>query len=271
MAFLLKPYLTTDSASVKTVRKSLITVLLAITGCAVPQPQNTPPEQQRLLLEPITNRYYFLYVPSKYRSDKPLPVIVTCHGTDPFDVAAYQVGEWKMLAEKYGCLLICPKLTSTDGILGTGAIDQLLRDECLIMTILGQMHYLYNIDRRNILMTGFSGGGFPAYFVGLRHPDIFSVVIARNCNFNRRALDGWYPREAIKTPVMVYYAQNDPGAIKDQSEKAIAYLRSAGFKITAKIIPHSGHERYPEVAMKYWLEHWNGARPTGAHASTPKR
>lgn len=244
----------------------LFTVFL--TGCAVTQPQNTPVEA-RLLVEPTTGGLYYLYVPSTYRRDRPAPVLVSCHGTAPFDVAAYHIGEWKWLAEKYGFILICPVLTSTDGILGAGAINQLLRDERLIMSIIGQMHYIYNIDRRNVMMTGFSGGGFPVYFIGLRHPDVFSVVAARNCNFNRNALDGWYPPEAVKTPIIVYYGQNDPGTIKDQSEKGIAYLRSAGFKVTTTIIPGSGHERHPEVAMKFWLENWNGEAPRQPYSRSP--
>ncbi len=239
-----------------------------LAGCAVTQPQNTP-VQPKLLVEPITGGLYYLYVPSTYRRDRPAPVIVSCHGTDPFDVAAHHVGEWKWLAEKYGCILICPKLTSSDGILGAGAINQLLRDERLIMSIIGQMHYIYNIDRRNIMMTGFSGGGFPVYFIGIRHPDVFTVVAARNCNFNRNALEGWYPPEAVRTPVIVYYGEHDPGAIKDQSENGIAYLRSAGFRVTTRVIPGSGHERHPEVAMKFWLENWNGETPRRSYSRSP--
>ena len=246
-------------------RRLIMCILLSLTalfvaGCPVPQPQDTP-VRPKLLTEPITGGVYYLYVPSTYRKDKPAPVIVSCHGTDPFDVAAYQVGEWKWLAEQYGCILICPKLTSTDGIFGAGDIHQLLRDERLIMTILGQLHYVYNIDRRNILMTGFSGGGFPVYFVGLRHPDVFSVVVARNCNFNRHAIDGWYPPSALKTPIMVYYGQNDPLAIKVQSEDAISYLKSNGFIVETDVLPGSGHERHPEVAMQFWLRHWHGTPP----------
>ena len=230
--------------------------LVAAAGCKVPQSQHTP-VSPKLLIEPITGRLYYLYVPSTYRPDSPAPLIVTCHGTDPFDVAAYQVGEWKMLAEDNGCILVCPKLTSTDGIFGTGATDPLLRDERLIMSIVGQMHYLYNIDRRNVLMTGFSGGGFPVYFIGLRHPDVFTAVVARNCNFNQRSIQGWYPPEATKTPVMVYYAENDPGAIQTQSEAAIDFLRGEGFTVTTAVVPGRGHERTAEVAMRFWKDHWN--------------
>ena len=83
------------------------TALLLASGCAVPQPQNTP-VPPKLLQEPVTGCIYYLYVPSTYSRDKPAPLIISCHGTDPYDVAAYQIGEWKMLAEEYGCLLVCP-------------------------------------------------------------------------------------------------------------------------------------------------------------------
>jgi poly(3-hydroxybutyrate) depolymerase len=242
-------------------RAALPCVLAAcMGGCAVPQPQNTPVDP-RLIAEPITGGVYYLYVPSTYRRDRPAPLIVSCHGTDPFDVAAYQVGEWKMLAEQHGCLLVCPKLSSTDGLLGSGSITRLLADERLIMSILGQLHYLYAIDRRNVLMTGFSGGGFPVYFVGLRHPDLFTCVVARNANFNQRVLEGWYPPEARRTPAMVYFGQNDPVAIRAQSRRAIDYLRGAGFEVETAIVPGSGHERRPQIAMDFWLRHWNGTPP----------
>ena len=239
----------------------VLACILALGGCAVPQPQNTP-VAPKLMVEPITGRPYYLYVPSTYREGVPAPLIVTCHGTDPFDVAAYQVGEWKMLAERHGCVLVCPKLTSTDGIFGAGAHDRLLDDEKLIMSIVGQMHYLFDIDRRNVLMTGFSGGGFPVYFIGLRHPDVFTAVIARNCNFNARSVHGWYPPEARALPLMIYYGQADPLPIQVQSEEAISFFRAAGFNIEVKVVPGGGHQRTPEVAMDYWLRHWNGQRPT---------
>jgi predicted esterase len=175
-----------------------------------------------------------------------------------------------MLAEEYGCILVCPALASTDGLFGAGSIDGLLRDERRIMSILGGLHYLYNLDRRNMLMTGFSGGGFPVYFVGLRHPDVFTAVVARNCNFNRRVLEDWYPAAALKTPVMVYYGQNDPANIRGQSDAGIAYLRSAGFVVATDVVPGAGHERHPEVAMQFWLQHWNGA-PPAPHRPRPGR
>lgn len=242
-------------------RTVVISVVALLAGCAVPQPENTP-VQQKLLTEPNTGAGYYLYVPSTYRSDKPAPLVVTCHGTWPYDVAGMHIREWKMLGENYGCIVVAPALTATDGLFGSGPVAALLHDEARIMSIIGQLHYLYNIDRRNVLITGFSGGGFPTYFVGLRHPDVFTCVIARNGNFNRDSIQGWYPPEAIKTPVFIYYGENDPSAIRTQSENGIGFLRSAGFAVDTSIIPGAGHERHPEVAMQYWLRHWNGQPPT---------
>jgi len=238
----------------------LLVVASLMGGCAVTQPQNTR-ARARLVTEPVTGRPYYLFVPLSYRESKPAPVIVSCHGTDPFDTAVLHKGEWKWLAEQHGCILICPKLTSTDGIFGAGAIGALLEDEKVIMSIIGELHYLYNIDRKNMMITGFSGGGFPVYFVGLRHPDVFSVVVARNCNFNRHAVEGWYPPEALATPVMIYYGENDPGTIRAQSENGIRYLRSVGFNVTTAIVPGTGHERTPEYAMKFFLENFHGTAP----------
>ena len=235
-------------------------VLGWLAGCAVPQPratQSTP----KLYVEPVTGRYYYLMVPHSYRRGKPAPVIISCHGTDPFDTAVMHAGEWQWLAEQHGCILVCPKLTSTDGIFGAGAIDQLLNDEKLIMSILGHLNYLYDIDRKNMMITGFSGGGFPTYFVGLRHPDVFSAVVARNCNFNRNAVDGWYPPEALGSAVMVYYGEHDPGTIRSQSDNGIRYLRSKGFNLTTALVPGTGHQRTPEYAMKFFLENFRGTPP----------
>ncbi|MHC4717240.1 MAG: hypothetical protein ACYS5V_09740 [Planctomycetota bacterium] len=243
-------------------RKFWVMMLPALAaGCAVPQPQNTR-TQPRLFAEATTGRVYYLFVPDTYDPAEPAPVIVSCHGTDPFDVAAHQVGEWKKLAEAHGCILVCPKMVSTDGIFGAGGAGRLLRDEQMILSIIGQLHYRYNIDRKNILLTGFSGGGFPVYFVGFRHPDVFTAVVPRNCNFNADSIDGWYPPEAKSIPIKVYYGQNDPAAIRTQSEEAIEYLRENRFRVVeTEIIPGAGHERHPEVAMKFWLKHWNGAAP----------
>lgn len=230
-------------------------------GCPVPQPQNTP-AKERHEIDSASGQGYWLYVPSTYRPDRPAPLIVTCHGTPPFDIANMHIREWKWYGEQNGCIIVAPELKATDGILGDGPIIGMLANEKNILSIISRLGYRYNIDRANVMITGFSGGGFPMYWVGLRHPDVFSVVAARNCNFSAGNLESWWTPEALRTAIKVYYGQNDPGAIRQQSERAIQYLRQRGFTVETEVIPGVGHERHPEIAMDFFKRHWKSPRPS---------
>ena len=222
-------------------------------GCAVPYHLEQAPVPHRWETDPVTGRGYYIYVPTTYNHATPAPLIVSCHGTPPYDVPEHHIREWKALSEKHGCIAVAPSLVATDGILGDGPIVGMLTDERIILSLISWLGYRYNLDRNNVMITGFSGGGFPAYWVGLRHPDVFTVIAARSCNFSEGNTDGWYPDEAKRTPIIIYYGQNDPGAITGQSRTAIAYFRERGFDVETKIIPGLGHERKPEVAMDFFM------------------
>ena len=240
----------------------LVLSLAVLSGCYVP-PGPVETDDPWLQTDPATGRSYYLYVPTTYNHNKPAPVIISCHGTPPYDVARHHIDTWRGYGEKYGCIIIAPTLDGTDGIFGDGPVSGMMVNERSILSILSELSYKYNLDRSNIMITGFSGGGFPAYWVGLRHPDVFTVIVAQNCNFNRANTDGWYPlADAIKMPVMVFYGEHDPGTIVDQSRKAIDYLRSRGFRVDTDIIAGAGHDRHPEVAMSYFRKHWKKPRGT---------
>jgi poly(3-hydroxybutyrate) depolymerase len=239
----------------------LLLAVSLLAGCAVPQPQNTPVSQLHEV-NPVTGTGYYIYVPSTYRHDRPAPVVVSCHGTPPFDVAEHHVREWKMLGEQNGCIIITPELVGTDGILGDGPRVAMLENERRIVSILCQVGYRYNIDLANMMITGFSGGGFPTYWVGLRNPELFSAVVGRSCNFSESNFEGWYPPEAKQTAVLVYYGSNDPGTISSQSRNAIRYFHANGFNVSTTVIPGIGHERRPEVAMAFFRRNMNPPKPS---------
>lgn len=244
-------------------RTILLTVLVAAlaAGCAVPQDQSTPVSERREV-DPSTGRGYWIYVPSTYRHDRPAGLIVTCHGTPPYDVANMHIREWKMLGENHGCIVVAPYLQGTDGIIGDGPLIGMLENERRIMSLISLLGYRYNIDLANIMITGFSGGGFPTYWVGLRHPEIFSVVVGRSCNFSVSNLDGWYPPEAARTPVMIYFGSGDLLNIQGQSQEGITYLQQRGFSVESTILPGIGHQRHPEVAMGFFLRNWRPSKPS---------
>ena len=198
-----------------------------LAGCAVPQDQNVP-NPDPLIVEPITGRAYKLYVSSKYDRNRPAPVLVSLHGTAPWDTADRQMGEWKKIAEDHGAVLVCPTLVSSDGLFpaGEGSMHNLLlQDERFLLTILGELQYKFNIDRRNVFLTSWSGGGYPLWFIGLRHPDVFTAICSRQSTFRRNAVEGWFPDEAKQTPILIFHGTFDFVPVTLQSQEAHEFLR----------------------------------------------
>ena len=240
----------------------LLPTIFLLTGCPVPNPGETPVGKW-YMKDPVSGAGFWAYVPNCYSPDVPSKVIISCHGTNPWDIAEHHVRTWKYYGEKHNIIIICPELVGTDGIFGDGPVGSMLISERRILSILSSMSYRYNLDQNNIMITGFSGGGFPTYFVGLRHPELFSVVVAQNCNFNERNIRNWYPmHQAKKIPLMVYYGQFDPPPIIDQSVRAIAYFKGHGFDLTDRVLRNKGHDRMPQVALQYFLNHANPPKPT---------
>jgi hypothetical protein len=247
--------------------------LVAAPGCPVPQDQNTlVPE--RMERDPVSGRGYWLFVPRNYDPARAVPLIVTCHGSPPFDVANHHIREWKKLGEDNECIVLAPELGGTDGIIGNGPVAAMKDNESAILSLISMVGYRYNIDAANIMITGFSGGGFPTYWVGLRNPDVFSVVVLRSCDFCEYNLDGWFsPDGAGRQAVKIYWGEHDPLPIKVQSQSGMSYLSNRNFNVAPEdVIPGIGHERRPDVAMDFFKANWRKSRPsqpTRAPASTP--
>ena len=239
----------------------LLPSLVFLAGCPVPPMPDTQ-ERERNEVDPASHASYWLFVPANYRHDQAMPLVVTCHGTVPYDVANAHIREMKYFAEQNGWIVVAPDMVGTDGIIGDGPVRDMLEDERRILSIISSLGYRYNIDRNNIIITGFSGGGFPAYWVGLRNPDVFSLVVARNCNFSASNMEGWFLPEAKSNRVFIYYGENDPGAIAMQSRTGIEFLQSRGFSVSTVTIPGAGHERHPEVAVKFMRENLRPPKPS---------
>jgi len=103
----------------------LVLSLAALGGCYVP-PGPVETDDPWLYTDPATGRSYYLYVPTTYNHNKPAPVIISCHGTPPYDVARHHIDTWRGYGEKYGCIIIAPTLDGTDGIFGDGPVSGMM-------------------------------------------------------------------------------------------------------------------------------------------------
>lgn len=247
---------------------SVVALVPMLSGCPIPQDQNVP-NPAPLIFEPTTGRAYKLYVSSKVDPSIPAPLIISLHGTAPWDTAAMQANEWKKIAEDSGAILVCPTLQSSDGIFPAGddgLIERTLKDERFVLIVLAEMHRRFNIDRRNVYLTSWSGGGYPLYFIGLRHPDLFAALCARQSTFRAAGVDGWFPPEARTMPILIFYGTSDVAPVIEQSKQAYDYLNLQGFRHVRLTTVQGGHARHPDVAMEFFREHWR----YGPYKSAPR-
>ncbi len=228
-------------------------------GCPITQSQDTPVDHQ-VLRDQITNTKYYLYVPSTYNKSKKYPMVITLHGTNPWDDAWMQIREWKALAEKEQFIVVAPQLRhfSTDGITHV-PLDTRLRsleeDDKVILAVYNEVMHRYRIDPKRVLLTGFSAGGYPMYYTGLRHQDKFAALIARACNGDTRIMEGAGTQvEGPHIPVIIFYGKDDLGRIQKQSIASFQWLRRHGWnsKNTKWKEIKGGHLRRPETCYSYW-------------------
>jgi predicted peptidase len=252
------------------VLRSLLLAVMPVflAGCPYIPPETRNPHLT--LIEPVTKNRYYLYVPSYYSADRDWPLVVTLHGTNPYDGQLRQILEWKDIAEQFGLIVVAPKLESTQGYAPAvpnvwhANREKLARDEKVILSVIQDVRHKRRIARRPpgpdsmpgkdlVLLTGFSSGGFPLFYVGLRNPDMFDMLIARDCNCTTEMIESLtFTDEAKKLPILIFWGRDDMEAIRDQSWATFRFLREHEFYGTERKSTQGGHLRRPDVAWSEW-------------------
>ena len=235
---------------------AFLPLLAVLAGCPVTQRQDVPSPQHRLK-EPTVKRNYSLYLPSYHNATRKWPLVITLHGTYGWDGHMRQVQEWKYLAEQKGFVVAAPYLKSVQGILPrfeTLWFKDLASDEKAILALLDELIPKYSIDPKAVLLTGFSAGGYPMYYVGLRNPKRFSMLVARACNSSVSLFERVkFTEDTRSLHVVIFWGKDDLKPIQDQSWSAFEYLRGRRrcFNTRKKEI-QGGHLRRPGLAYRFW-------------------
>jgi poly(3-hydroxybutyrate) depolymerase len=246
-------------------RNTLVMTLLTVFactagGCWVPQRQNVPVPAKHLT-EASTHTPYWLYVPQGYTPSRKWPLVITLHGTNvpPYDTYDKQINEWKMLAEEKQFIVVAPLMHSVQGVLPKVEkiwFEDLAKDERAILSLMDELCGEYNIDERCVLLTGFSSGGYPMYYTGLRNPTRFNALVARSCNTSIEMFESLTLTDAAKKmPLLVYNGKDDMGPVVDWSWQAFRWLREHGFKNTKRKEIDGGHIRRPDIAYQFWTQY----------------
>jgi phospholipase/carboxylesterase len=175
-----------------------------------------------------------IVVPEGIDPDQPAPLIIALHGYG--DHAENYPKLWGGAAERMGAILAVPFGTQKVGDgRGWEGVDE--ADAVLELT-LEQVKESYEVDDEQIVLTGFSQGGFMAMALGVRHPELFVGVIP---------MAGGYIREIDLPPVASdgdprYYflvGARDPAV--DEVRRAAGDFKAAGYEVKLRAVSGTGH------------------------------
>ena len=245
----------------------IATILLCLGGCPVKEKPGTG--LRFTITEPETKRKGYLYIPAGYDVNKSWPVVFTFHAYKPFGGAERQIREWSDVADKYGLIILAPKLVNS----GPRMPYRLYRVSSSVKkdvkAAMGMLDYVLThtaADPKRIYVTGFSYGGFLMHYVTNKFQDRFAALCSRNCSFNPNILDEDNARKMAQRnfPIMVYYTEHDMWYIKDFSELAINWYREKGLHVESMVVPQKmmphgfGHfEAFPAIAADFFLRSTN--------------
>lgn len=229
-------------------------MLPLLAGCPSTQPLPTAAPVQEFSVRDTQAKYY-LYVPSRYSPERPWPLIVLCHGTNPWDSAWLEMKEWAGFAEQRGIIIAAPELVGTRGDFPPKPDEQLRRqrqDERTILGVVAAVQAAYSVAPERIFLHGWSAGAYAVLHTGLRHPDVFRALSIRQGNFDARYMNDAAANLDPWQQVYVYYGLSD--LIREQSEAAISWLRDHGMYVDEYQVTGYHRRLPPSLAWDYFKE-----------------
>ncbi|HEU0296456.1 MAG TPA: PHB depolymerase family esterase [Anaerolineales bacterium] len=149
----------------------VLAVLMIITACGrpsrgtfvpeTPPPQNPAPAKTGSLGGTLSSggvtRHYILHVPSSYRPENAVALILNFHGYTSNSGQEENLSDMSAKADREGFLVVYPDGIDTTWFTGSGKDGQ--RDQQFIRDLIAALEGQYNIDPKRIYATGISNGG----------------------------------------------------------------------------------------------------------------
>lgn len=222
-----------------------------------------PGRHARTIRTEDAERSYVVYVPEKYDSTKPTPVVIALHGAS---MNARQMELFTGLskkAEEAGFIVVYPNGTGIPGLLtwNAGAFPPTLSkrrvDDVGFMTkVLDEVTKRVNVDTKRVYCTGLSNGGMMAYRLAseMSHriaavASVSGTMVCEDCN----------PKRAVPIlhfhgtkDALVPYAGLDAKVVKLRSveETIQCWVKADGCSITPDVADVPGFKEDLKVTRK---------------------
>lgn len=203
-----------------------------------------------------TYQPYSIKLPKNYDPNKKYPLLVFLHGS-----GSDEQSQGLLNRPRSGGNFIEIAPLARD-IYRAYAEDESQKD---IIEAIDDVSKYFAVDKENIVIGGFSMGGYGAPRTFYEHPELYKgvAVFAGHPNLANEWLDGEHPNfldekylsPFSNIPVFIYHGRQDPaldvGLIEKMSEK----LTEAGAIVTISIVEENAHE-YPDEKTNQLYFNW---------------
>lgn len=171
---------------------------------------------------------YAISIPPKYNRSRPVPLVLALHfGGNPAGAGnAVMKALIRPALEDLGAIIVAPDSSS-------GGWDTPENDRAVNL-LLEQVMQSYAIDKRKMVVTGFSMGGRGAWSWAAKYPDRFSAAVPV-AGRPPESLEGW------RVPVMAIHSVHDTVVPIGPTQDAIAKLKSSGARAEMIVLSGPGH------------------------------
>jgi poly(3-hydroxybutyrate) depolymerase len=181
------------------------------------------------------------------------PLLIAAHGNG--GSGPKEIKGWMEMAQQHRFTIVCPTFLSSVNAIHL-AEDQPYFEACLHW--IGD-HLQY--DKANVYMTGFSGGGFPTWYLATQRPDFFHGIFLQSGNFCGDYfgldLDKWYNK-----PIKIIWGSQDKPDIPIQASQAVDALKAADCKkFTTEVVQGGHHQPHHDLVIS-WMEQQVSATPS---------
>jgi predicted peptidase len=207
------------------------TPILALVVAAVVAQAAVPKYEQRTVRMPDGAPVrYGLAVPGDYKAGSPRPLVVALHpggGGTPFYGDQYLRSIFLPGLRDLGAIAIAPDVVTrawTDP-----------PSEQAVLSLVRRTLDEFSIDRRRVVVVGFSLGGSGAWFLSSRHPDLFTAAIVMAGRTSE-------PVEGLaKVPTYVIHSRDDQVVPFDQAEQRARALEQMRRPVRFDALAGIGH------------------------------
>lgn len=208
----------------------MLPLLLLTVSTVLAQPVSPALEQRTFRAPDGSQVRYGLAVPGDYDASRPRPLVVALHpggGGTPF----YGDGFMRSIFLP-GLRELAPIMIAPDAPGGSWTDS---RAEQAVMALMTAVLDEFAIDRRRIVVVGFSLGGRGAWYLSARHPDRFTAAIVMAGHSEEPLAD------LAKIPTYVIHSRDDQVVPFNQAEARARALEKMGRPVRFDPLAGVGH------------------------------